>query len=75
MNVTDKILLEWSYRCHDGIVDLNDSNKFAILEEILAEFGIDEKQARIIKNLPKKQPQQQQTGLSLQFHFKNTHSK
>jgi hypothetical protein len=35
MNVIDKILLEWSYRCHDGIVDINDSNKVKILFEIL----------------------------------------
>ena len=37
MNVIDKILLEWSYRCHDGIVDLNDENKVTILREILDE--------------------------------------
>lgn len=37
MNVIDKILLEWSYRCHDGIVDLNDPNKIKILFEILKE--------------------------------------
>jgi len=59
MTVTDKILLEWSYRCHDGIVDLNDPIKFSILEGILDELGIDEKQARIIKNLSRTQPQQQ----------------
>jgi len=41
MKVIDKILLEWSYRCHDGIVDLNDPKKKAILEEILKELNID----------------------------------
>jgi hypothetical protein len=35
MKVIDNILLEWSYRCPDGIVDLNDSNKVKILFEIL----------------------------------------
>jgi hypothetical protein len=37
MNVIDKILLEWSYRCHDGIVDLNDESKVMILREMLDE--------------------------------------
>ena len=55
MTVTDKILNEWSYRCHDGIVDLNDPIKFSILEGILDELGIDEKQARFISNLKNKQ--------------------
>jgi len=59
MTVIDKILNEWSFRCHDGIVDMNDPNKLIILENVLEEFGIDEKQARIIKNLSKNQPQSQ----------------
>jgi hypothetical protein len=42
MTVIDKILNEWSFRCHDGIVDMNDPKKKAILEEILKEFNIDE---------------------------------
>jgi len=37
MTVIDKILNEWSFRCHDGIVDLNDSKKVKILLEILEE--------------------------------------
>ena len=37
MNVIDKILLEWSYRCHDGIVDLNNEDKVTILREMLDE--------------------------------------
>jgi len=41
MNVIDKILSEWSYRCHDGIVNINDPKKKAILDEILKEFNID----------------------------------
>jgi hypothetical protein len=35
MEVIDKILSEWSFRCHDGIVDMNDPKKVAILEEII----------------------------------------
>ena len=35
MNVIDKILSEWSFRCHDGVVDLNDPKKVKILFEIL----------------------------------------
>jgi len=39
MNVIDKILLEWSYKCHDGIVDINDPKKLDILDELLMELG------------------------------------
>ena len=42
MKVTDEILNEWSFRCHDGIVDLNDPKKLHILKEILDENGITE---------------------------------
>jgi hypothetical protein len=41
MIVTDEILNEWSFRCHDGVVDLNDPKKVRILKEILDEHGID----------------------------------
>jgi hypothetical protein len=37
----DSILLEWSYRCKDGIVDINNPEKKAILEQVLNEIGID----------------------------------
>jgi hypothetical protein len=55
MKVIDKILLEWSFRCHDGIVDLNDPKKLHILKEILDENGIslnegDETYDKVIKN-------------------------
>ena len=40
MTITDEILNEWSFRCHDGIVDLNDPKKLRILKEILDENGI-----------------------------------
>ena len=43
MKITDEILLEWSYRCHDGIVDLNDPKKLDILAKILKENNIDVK--------------------------------
>ena len=42
MKVTDEILNEWSFRCHDGIVNLNDPKKLRILKEILDENGITE---------------------------------
>jgi hypothetical protein len=42
MKVIDQILLEWAYRCPDGIVDINNPKKKAILDEILKEFNIDE---------------------------------
>ena len=40
MKVIDKILNEWSYRCHDGIVDLDNPNKVKILFEILKEYSL-----------------------------------
>jgi len=40
MKVIDEILNEWSFRCHDGIVDLNDPIKVSILNEILKEYSI-----------------------------------
>jgi hypothetical protein len=41
MTVIDNILNEWSFRCHDGIVDLNDPIKLSILNEIIG-FDLDE---------------------------------
>lgn len=40
MTVIDKILSEWSYRCSDGIVDMNNPTKRAILNAILEENGV-----------------------------------
>jgi hypothetical protein len=48
MKVIDKILLEWSFRCHDGIVDLNDPIKLSILNEILG-FDLDEAKSGLEK--------------------------
>lgn len=42
-NLIDKVLLEWSYRCDDGIVDLNDPKKFNILKEMLGVEDLFEK--------------------------------
>jgi len=44
MITIDSILLEWSYRCSDGVVDLNNPQKKAILEQILSELGIEDTQ-------------------------------
>ena len=44
MITVDSILLEWSYRCKDGVVDLNDPEKKAILEQVLSELGIEDAQ-------------------------------
>jgi hypothetical protein len=48
MTVIDNILNEWSFRCHDGIVDLNDPIKLSILEEILG-FTLDEAKSGLEK--------------------------
>ena len=41
MENINEILNEWSYRVHDGIVDMNDPIKVAVLNEILEEYGIE----------------------------------
>lgn len=56
MNVLDNILLEWSYRCPDGIVDVNDSTKLSILQEIINEYELEE--AMLSLNSIKKRPDQ-----------------
>jgi len=53
MNVIDKILNEWSFRCHDGIVDMNNTKKVSILKEVLIEEGIDDDIVDAVLNLPK----------------------
>jgi hypothetical protein len=42
MEVIDKILSEWSFRCHDGIVDMNDPIKLSILQEMIQEYELEE---------------------------------
>ena len=39
MNVIDKILLEWSYRCEKGYPDLNNKNDLTILKNITETLG------------------------------------
>jgi hypothetical protein len=46
MTVIDKILSEWSYRCSDGIVDMNNPTKVAILNAILKENGVELEEAK-----------------------------
>jgi hypothetical protein len=41
MVTIDNILLEWSYRCSDGIVDVENQEKVLILQEILKENNIE----------------------------------
>jgi hypothetical protein len=60
MKVIDKILNEWSFRCHDGIVNMNDPIKLSILNEIMIEEGIDEDIMDAVLNLPKDDPKKQQ---------------
>jgi len=56
MNVIDKILNEWSFRCHDGIVDMKDPKKLSVLKEILIEEGIEDDILDATLNLPKDDP-------------------
>jgi hypothetical protein len=56
MNVIDTILNEWSFRCHDGVVDLNDPTKLSVLHEIIEEYEINE--AMLSLNTIKKRPDQ-----------------
>jgi hypothetical protein len=56
MEVIDKILNEWSFRCYDGVVDLNDPVKVSILHEIVNEYELEESMLSL-KSV-KKRPQQ-----------------
>ncbi len=40
MNVVDKVLTEWAFRCKKGYPDLNNPDDMKILKEIYAEYGI-----------------------------------
>jgi len=54
MKVIDNILLEWSYKCPDGIVDLNDPDKVKILFEILKPYlkeDIDDDILNVLTNI------------------------
>jgi hypothetical protein len=56
MTVIDQILNEWSFRCHDGIVDMNDPTKVSILQEIIQEYELEE--AMLSLKSIKKRPDQ-----------------
>ena len=54
--ITDlrEILIEWSYRTHDGIPDVNNNAKLILLEGVLTEFGWSrEAKAELLNNLLK----------------------
>lgn len=40
MNVVDKILTEWAYRCKKGYPDINDPDDMKVLRELYSEYGI-----------------------------------
>lgn len=40
MNVIDRIVTEWAYRCKKGYPDINNPEDLKILNEIYAEYGI-----------------------------------
>lgn len=42
MTVIDHILNEWSFRCHDGVVDVNNPIKLSLLQEIVQEYELKE---------------------------------
>jgi hypothetical protein len=44
MTVIDQILNEWAFRCHDGIVNMNDPKKVKILNEILEKYNLVEQE-------------------------------
>jgi hypothetical protein len=40
MNIVDKVLTEWAYRCKKGYPDMNNPDDMKILKEIYSEYGI-----------------------------------
>lgn len=49
MNIVDKIVTEWAFRCKKGYPDVNDPQDMRILSEIYSEYGItleEEKQSQ-----------------------------
>ncbi len=51
MNVIDKILLEWSWRCHKGYPDVDSEQDMEILESVLASYLTTEELAGGYSNL------------------------
>jgi len=73
MEVIDKILNEWSFRCHDGIVDMNDPKKIAILNEILKEYNInlDEREQPKKVEIPETKPEDENSWEYVKYILKN----
>jgi hypothetical protein len=73
MEVIDKILNEWSFRCHDGVVDMNDPKKKTILEEILKEFNVDlDERGRPKKvEIPETKPEDENSWEYVKYILKN----
>lgn len=40
MNITDKLVTEWAYRCKKGYPDINNPQDIEVLREIYSEYGI-----------------------------------
>lgn len=40
MNITDKLVTEWAFRCKKGYPDMNNPEDLEVLREIYAEYGI-----------------------------------
>lgn len=40
MNVVDKVLTEWAYRCKKGYPDINNPDDMKVLRELYSEYGI-----------------------------------
>jgi hypothetical protein len=73
MTVIDQILNEWSFRCHDGIVDMNDPSKVSILNEILKEYNVDlDERGRPKKTeIPETKPEDENSWEYVKYILKN----
>jgi hypothetical protein len=74
MKVIDNILLEWSYRCPDGIVDLNNSDKVKILFEILKPLlkeDIDDDILNVLTNIDDTDTKEKVLKYLLRQHLSN----
>jgi len=73
MEIIDKILNQWSFRCNDGIVDMNDPKKKTILEEILKEFNVDlDERGRPKKaEIPETKPEDENSWEYVKYILKN----
>jgi hypothetical protein len=60
MNVVDKIVNEWAFRCKKGYPDMNNPDDMKILKEIYSEYGV------VIKEEEQSQQQAQQNNVSFE---------